>query len=96
MEGITWPTDGPERWPAADAGLSLSPRNLLQPFSNTEGDLSRFGRDAADRVGPELDRLIVGQGRGVEHASRREVLGECLERDASRQPWSASEHLDES
>jgi hypothetical protein len=24
------------------------------------------------------------------------VLGECLERDASRQPWRASEHLDQS
>jgi hypothetical protein len=96
MEGITWPTDGPEHWLAsADADLSLSPRNLFQPFSNTQGDLSRFGRDAADRVGSELDRLVLGESRGVEHPGRGEVLGECLKRDASRQPWGASEHLDE-
>jgi hypothetical protein len=64
MEGITWPTDGPEHSPTADADLSLSSRNLLQPFPNTQGDLSRFGRDAADRVGSELDRLVVGESRG--------------------------------
>jgi integrase len=74
MEGITWPTDGPEHSPTADADLSLSSRNLLQPFPNTQGDLSRFGRDAADRVGSELDRLVVGESRGVEHAGvRREA-----------------------
>jgi hypothetical protein len=67
MEGITWPTDGPEHWPAsADADSSLSPRNFLQPFSDAQGDLSRFGRDAADRVGSELDRLVVGKRCGVE------------------------------
>jgi hypothetical protein len=93
----SWPTDEPEHWPAsADADLSLSPRNLHQPFSNTQGDPSRLGRHAANRVGPELDRLVAGQSRRVDHSGRGEVLGECLERDASRQPWSASEHLDES
>jgi hypothetical protein len=97
MEGITWPMDGPEDWPAsADADSFLSPRNLLQPFSNTKGDLSRLGRDAADRIGPELDRLVIGESCRVEHAGCGEVLGECFKRDASRQPWGASEHLDES
>ena len=97
MEGITGPTDGPEHWPARpDAGLSFSPRNLFQPFSNAQGDLRGFGRDAADRVGSELDRLVVGESGRVEHTGRGEVLGECLERDASGQPGGASEHLDES
>jgi hypothetical protein len=97
MEGITWPTDGPEHWLAnADADLSLSPSNLLQPFSNTQGDLSRFGRDAADRVGADLDRLVVGESRGIEHPGRGEVLRERLKRDAGREPGGASEHLDES
>jgi hypothetical protein len=93
MAGITW-TD---HWLAsAGADLSLSPRNLFQPFSNTQGDLSRFSRNAADRVGPELDRLVIGESSRIEHAGRREVLSECLERDAGRQPWGAPEHLDES
>ena len=96
MEGITWPTDGPEQWPAADGDLSLSPRNLLQPFSNTQGDLTRLGWDAADCVGPKLNRLVVGEGRGVQDTGSGEVLSEDLERDSGREPRGAPEHLDES
>jgi hypothetical protein len=60
------------------------------------GDLSGFGRDAIERVGPELDCLVVGQSRRVDHPGRGEVLGECLKGDAGWQSWGASEHLDES
>jgi hypothetical protein len=60
-------------------------------FSNTQSDLRGFGGQCPDRVG-----LIVAESRGVEHPRSCEVLGECIERDASRQPWGASEHLDES
>ena len=77
-------------------GSSLSPGNLLQPFSDTQRDLSRVGGEVTHGVGSELDGLVVGESRGVEHPGRGQVLGECLERDASRQPWRASEHLDQS
>jgi hypothetical protein len=46
--------------------------------------------------GTELDRLIVGESRGVEHPGYGKVLGERPERDAGREPGGASEHLDES
>jgi hypothetical protein len=54
MEGVMW-TDGPEHWPTGDdADLSLSPRDLLQPFPHTAGcDLSH-ATSAVERTLPYL------------------------------------------
>jgi hypothetical protein len=72
MQGVTWPTDGQEYWVTrAGADLSLSPRNLLQPFSDTQGDLSGFGRDGFDRVGPSFTPDHRSGPRGRARRPRR-------------------------
>jgi hypothetical protein len=81
-------------WTATE--LLLATRNLLQPFSNTQGDLSTLGRDAAHSIGPKPDRLVVGESRRVQDTGSGEVLGERLEQDARRQSRCSTEHLDQS
>ena len=97
MEGIFWIGDGMQGWSADRVpALPFASSNALEPLADAQSDLGRVSRDAADGVGADLHRLIVGERGGVNHPSGSQVGSEQLKGDASRQARSASEDLDES